>query len=1405
MRARVMGVRVPALTAALLAGTLIGGTIIAPAAAAATSRPAAASGTAAAAQTASGLSAMDTPPSTDGLTADQAAAEASASQQARATGKPVVVDALTTSYSTTTADSSGAFTFDESVLPQRVQRNGAWVPIDTTLTRDADGGYSPAATLNTLTISGGGGAPLATMADGSDSLSVAWPAPLPAPSVSGATATYRNALPGVDLQVTATVYGGFAEVLVVRDAAAAADPGLARLAFPITAQGVTPRLDAAGDLTATDVSGAAVFVAAAPSMWDSNTRMPTSAAKRVTADRSTAAGPGLAAVQGRLGVQLSGGTMTLTPDQAMLTGAGTQYPVYISPTFTPDTAPSPPSHAATGPKQDFDEVKQGSPCNGVSLYNNTGSAGDDGQLGVGYDDFAGGCEGTMRAYYQLQIPSQIYAPNSTIISADLNASVPYAAANGTNSGNTVYVRWVSPINSGTDWNNQPGAGTTVTSASFTTTSNFPNTAVGFNVKTQIQDAANGKWANWTVGLRDKYETSNDIDFVRFADNPHLSIEYDHTPNAAAKSTLTATSGTDSIPCVTSGTLPWMGKTASVTPPTLTASATDPDGDSVAVNFYYLKAGGTAASLQSAVVKSGAPASVTVPESFISGLGTTSTTTIEYYTTVTDGRLTSGESVVCEFNYDPATPAAPTVSSATYPPVVSGTGPAAGTPGSFTLTAASGETVADFVYRLDSVPPTGTGDCTGTYSTPAASDAATVSLTAPSPGVHTLYVYSCDTAGNISDSTAYQFAATNDPNTQFADLSDAFNNIAISTSTTESGAANADGGGNSLPESQLTAQGWTSGGTLQVDGATLTLPKFGTGAKDNVLAVNQTIDVGQSGGALVFLAFADNAGNASPDYSQYPADDTAPVVPPGAPVAGIDCTVTDSAPTDCVEPTGQLTYTDSSGNTSTHPYYLNAPDWVKGPQSLAVTSLAGRATSTTVSTTTTTRVYAFAVPLDPAETLTSVTLPDVSNAASGPVPGLHILAMGVRDDTTAGAPSGDTWAGAWSSPIETGFGPASGDWNDETVRTVVDPSVSGNTVRITLSNAQGTVPLTIGAASIAPQSSGAAAAAAPVPLTFGAGDSPGVTIPGGAQATSNPLTLTAASSFSSLTAGSPVLVSLQITNASLATVPGDHTWGAASYATASGSGNHTGDTAATSFTTSLGSLSYVLTGMDIAESAGTPTLAVLGDDVAAGSPAAPVNGIPRLSDLLAQAGTGYGVLEEGIENNQVGLSYTDTGASSLTRGYSVIARLDRDVLDQPGLTTVIVDEGLYDLLAGSDDVTLLTDYAELVTQLNAWGVNVIIGTLTPCTGFSLCTATVDGYRTSVNGALSDNFTNTLTPYADAVDFDATVATTNSSGSEVLVSAADAGDHVNLAEPGYQDLLNALDENGTTITALLDDLN
>jgi hypothetical protein len=185
---------------------------------------------------------------------------AAASARARSTGKPVRVNTLTTSTSITVAEPHGGFAFQESVLPVRVRRGTGWVPVNTSLRRNPDGTFSPVAVPgDTVTFSGGGTRPLAAIGSGPASLQVSWPGRLPAPALSGASLTYRDVLPGVNLVVTATagVAGGFSEVLVVKDAAAARDRGLRRLVL-----GVAGRR--AGRVTAVPGGGLLVRSSATP-------------------------------------------------------------------------------------------------------------------------------------------------------------------------------------------------------------------------------------------------------------------------------------------------------------------------------------------------------------------------------------------------------------------------------------------------------------------------------------------------------------------------------------------------------------------------------------------------------------------------------------------------------------------------------------------------------------------------------------------------------------------------------------------------------------------------------------------------------------------------------------------------------------------------------------------------------------------------------------------------------------------------------------------------------------------------------------------------------------------------------------------------------------------------------------
>jgi hypothetical protein len=131
---------------------------------------------------------------------------------------------------------------------------------------------------------------------------------------------------------------------------------------------------------------------------------------------------------------------------------------------------------------------------------------------------------------------------------------------------------------------------------------------------------------------------------------------------------------------------------------------------------------------------------------------------------------------------------------------------------------------------------------------------------------------------------------------------------------------------------------------------------------------------------------------------------------------------------------------------------------------------------------------------------------------------------------------------------------------------------------------------------------------------------------------------------------------------------------------------------------------------------------------------------RLAGRVAvQSGAaGFGVIDAGIQANQV---ISDGNSSG---GVSLLARLDRDILAEPNVGTVIIDEGLEDLLQGAGGTltagNLADAYQALEGQLNAFGINVIIAALTPCAGYvnstagdscSTGTASVDAGRQDVN--------------------------------------------------------------------------
>jgi len=402
----------------------------------------------------------------------------------------------------------------------------------------------------------------------------------------------------------------------------------------------------------------------------------------------------------------------------------------------------------------------------------------------------------------------------------------------------------------------------------------------------------------------------------------------------------------------------------------------------------------------------------------------------------------------------------------------------------------------------------------------------------------------------------------------------------------------------------------------------------------------------------------------------------------------------------------------------------------------------------------------------------------------------------------------------------------------TYRMVVTLSAGGPDLRLRLSNdqsdvqdpsTQANVPLDIGAVTIAQPGSGAAVTAGTVtPVTFGSANATSVDIPVGGDVYSNPIS---PSGFSPA-AGSRVTVSVYLSSGVTQVTTHQDCSACAEYVATWA--DHTSDTSGTAFSSS-GQTSNLLTGVDV-QTAGIPTVIVAGDNITNPGGANGVQVIdqtaPRVADDLAAAEIAAGpngvpafsVISAGIPTNDV----LNDGSDS-SGGPSLLTRLPTDLLAEPNLGTVIVDEGLQDLIdgaaglygsiSGAYSALVQYRYPELFAQLRQWGISTIATSLTPCYGMSggLCTAaaagTTDAYRLSLNQILADNYSTNSGPCLVVAgipcnyfaDFDGQVAANVTDGSatvEQLAPGDRESDFVNLSQAGYMALAGAVPLNELT---------
>jgi hypothetical protein len=654
--------------------------------------------------------------------------EASALAAARNTGRSVEVLGDRTEFTDTFANPSGTLTLNESITPVRARRpDGSWAPVDDTLRALPGGTVAPGSSVAQVVFSGGGAGPMARIARNGNQVALGWPGALPAPALNGATATYADVLPGVDLRLTAQPLG-FSTLLVVKTPEAARNPALGVVRLPLATEHVTLLATKAGGLSAVDGVDTEVFNAPSASMWD-------------------ASGANRAAV----GVRVLPGELDLLPDRAMLASPSTRFPLSIDP-YISVSAPLAnwtkvnacfPSQTYWNGANDTDPNREGSMKVGMSPS--------------GYGDPCDGLD--WRTYFMFNTSA---VQGKTINTVVFNAFETWAAS-CTAKPVDLYV--TGQATSSTIWSNQPSA-TLLQEKSFAHGwgSSCADSWVTFdNISKPLQPLVPAH-NPMTFMLRAPNEShcfadsthGDTCQWKRFdsgallnSQKAYLSITYNTKPNAP---TGLYTSGSahlypgGHIPCNANANY------VNTLSPTMHASIGDVDdvgsSQTQKLTATYSWTGGIAGSVKSASAAPGSGNTTMPTSASIPAADLTDGTSVTWSVTADDGIESTPANASCHLTIDTTEQTlAPVITSPDYPDGVASLH--VGAPGTFTFDPGAATDVAGYLYGLNTSTPWKFVRASGTEST------ATVTIVPPEVGDNTLVVQIIGLGGNLGPIKIYK--------------------------------------------------------------------------------------------------------------------------------------------------------------------------------------------------------------------------------------------------------------------------------------------------------------------------------------------------------------------------------------------------------------------------------------------------------------------------------------------------------------------------------------------------------------------------------------------------------------------------------------------------------------------------
>jgi lysophospholipase L1-like esterase len=209
----------------------------------------------------------------------------------------------------------------------------------------------------------------------------------------------------------------------------------------------------------------------------------------------------------------------------------------------------------------------------------------------------------------------------------------------------------------------------------------------------------------------------------------------------------------------------------------------------------------------------------------------------------------------------------------------------------------------------------------------------------------------------------------------------------------------------------------------------------------------------------------------------------------------------------------------------------------------------------------------------------------------------------------------------------------------------------------------------------------------------------------------------------------------------------------------------------------------LVGVDVTSRSATGVIVAIGNSITDGALSTRDANMrwPNIlsARLLASGEPVKAVVNAGISGGRV-LTY---GA-----GPSALARFDRDVLATPGLTHVILLEGINDIgRSAVDGITaddIIFGYRQLIARAHDRGVPIFGATLTAAGPRSQFTPAHEARRAAVNA-----FIRTSGEFDGVIDFDA--VTRDPANPLQFLPAYDSGDHLHPGDAGYRAMGEAID--------------